>query len=219
MARRRWTPGCDSSDTTAGLAARLSTAAPPPGHARRRGSPIGPRPRRSRAGIARAARRRRAAGSDVAGARPASALGSWSRPPRASRASEREEGNVYTTVCVFRVEREGGRQRGKLEGSRESLGQTCQCAEPRWPELRWWRRGTRACRPPLGSHSGDDLSYVGKVLSAPLLAFLTVLCLGYHYSVVPALRLRSGCGHVVLAISRAMNELSIEKRGDEFPRS
>lgn len=154
----RWTPRCDSSDTTAGLAARLSTAAPPPGHARRRGSLIGPRPRRLRAGIAPAARRRRAADSDVARARPASVLGSWSRPLRASRASEREEGNVYTTVCVSQRERGGGRRSEKLEGRRQSLGQTCLCAEPRWPELRWWRRGAPACRPPSGSHSGEDLS-------------------------------------------------------------
>lgn len=102
------------------------------------------------------ARRRGAPGSeDVAGARPASGSGSWSRPPRGSRAAEVEweRGTVYRTLCNPRSrEKENRRKEGRAWDRHASVEQG------RWPELGGWHRGVGACGPPSGCLSGDGLS-------------------------------------------------------------
>lgn len=117
------------------------------------------------------ARRRGAPGSeDVAGARPASGSGSWSRPPRGSRAAEVEweRGNVYRTLCNPR-----GAERKKTGGRKGEPGTDT----PVWSRDggRNWAggRGAGACGPPSGCLSGDGLS-CRQDARHPTLAFLTL---------------------------------------------
>lgn len=114
----RWTPGCDSSDTTAGLAARHSTAAPPP---RPRAPPrlshwAAPAPLTRRSLLRRA--QTQSCGQRRRGRSSTSIRFRFLEPPAEGEPSLRRGGRecLHYSLCLSRGRRETERKAGEQKG-------------------------------------------------------------------------------------------------------